>query len=108
MNHELQPPDNGRLIELLRESRPAPALPSGFQTAVWRRIERTQASGEAVSVVAGLAGAIARLLRPRLALAGVAALLVVGTSLGILQGRNLANDIAKQQYLAAVSPPITR
>jgi len=94
-------PNDARLCDLLRASRPAPDLPPGFQNAVWRRLERAETPGETMSVAAWL-------LRPRLALAGVAVMLLVGISIGVLQGNSLANDIARQQYLAAVSPLTTR
>lgn len=44
------------------------------------------------------------LVRPRLALVGVAMLLLTGTLLGVVQGANLAHELAKERYLAAVSP----
>ena len=108
MKNQMQPSDDGRLPTLLRESRPAPPLPPRFQESVWRRIERAQAPGENVSWAAWLDRAAAWLLRPRLALAGVAAMLLVGISIGVVQGGSLAHDLAKQQYLAAVSPLTTR
>ena len=104
MKNEVQQPDDGKLSALLREARPAPPLPPRFQEAVWRRIERAQAPGESLSLAEWLDRAAAWLLRPRLALAGVAAMLVVGISIGVVQGGSLANDLAKQRYLAAVSP----
>ncbi len=108
MKNQVQPPDDGRLRALLRESRPAPDLPPGFQNAVWRRIDRLQAPRETVSLAAWLDLAVTWLLRPRLALAGVAVLLLIGISIGTFQGSRLADDLAKQQYLASVSPLTTR
>ena len=97
-------PNDERLRTLLRDSRPGPPLPPRFQEAVWRRIERAEAPSEAPHLAEWLDHAAAWLLRPRLALAGVAAVLLVGISLGLLQGTHLADERAKQQYLAAVSP----
>lgn len=96
------------LSALLRGARPAPPLPPGFQPAVWRRLEAAQAAREMGSLAEWMDRAVAWLLRPRMALAGVAAMLLVGTSIGILQGANLANALAKQQYLSAVSPLASR
>lgn len=104
MRNDMQPLDDGRLRTRLRESRPAPDLPPGFQNAVWRRLEQAEAATANVSLEEWLDRAVAWLLRPRLALAGVAAMLLVGFSIGALQSGSLANDMAKQQYLAAVSP----
>lgn len=107
MTNQMQPSDDGRLRALLRESRPASPLPPRFQESVWHRIERAQAPSETESWAERLDRAAAWLLRPRLALAGAAAMLLVGISIGVVQGGSLANDLAKQQYLAAVSPPTT-
>ena len=93
---------------LLRGARPSPTLPLRFQEAVWRRIEGIQATHEPASLPEWLDRAAAWLLRPRLALAGVTAMLLVGAVLGVRQGDRLAHDLAKQQYLAAVSPLPTR
>jgi hypothetical protein len=35
-------------------------------------------------------------------------MLLLGISIGVVQGGSLAHDLAKQQYLAAVSPLTTR
>lgn len=107
MKHQAQLPEDARLRALLRESRPAPPLSTRFQESVWHRIERAQALGEDVSWAVWLDHAAAWFLRPRLALAGAAAMLLVGISIGVVQGGILAHDLAKQQYLAAVSPPTT-
>jgi len=104
MKNRVQPPDDARLRSLLRQARPSPALPPRFQESVWRRIERAEAPSESVSLADWLDRAAAWLLRPRLALAGVAAMLVVGIFIGVLQGSSLAHDQAKQRYLTAVSP----
>jgi hypothetical protein len=108
MKKQAQPPDDGRLRAILRQFRPDPPLPPRFQESVWCRIERARASSENVSWADWLDRAAGWLLRPRMALAGAAAMLLVGISIGVAQGGNLANDLAKQQYLAAVSPLTTR
>ncbi len=98
-----QSPGDTKLRVLLRESRPAPELPPGFQNAVWRRIE--QADTPAADWLDALASWF---LRPRRALMTAAAMLVLGISLGIAQGANRANDLAKARYLQSVSPPSLR
>jgi hypothetical protein len=105
MKHQAQLPEDARLRSLLRESRPAPPLPPRFQESVWHRIERAQGPDASVSWAEWLDRAAAWVVRPRLALAGAAAMLLVGISIGVVQGGILAHDLAKQQYLAAVSPP---
>jgi hypothetical protein len=105
MNNNLEPSDES-LRNLLRDARPTPPppLPLDFQTAVWRRIEHAQTANESAPWAEWLDPIAAWLLQPRLALAGVAAMLLVGICIGLLQGDSLANDQAKQQYLAAVNP----
>jgi hypothetical protein len=98
-----QPPDDGGLRALLRESRVAPELPPGFQDAVWRRIERGEAP--AADWLDALA---AWFLGPRRALAMAAVMLVLGLSLGIARGASHATDLAKARYLDSVSPPALR
>jgi hypothetical protein len=106
MNNETHPPGDARLRALLQESRPSPELPPGFHNAVWRHIERLPSRSRSVQPFEWLDLAAAWLVRPRLAFAGIAALLVVGASIGLMQGSSLANDLAKQQYVASVSPRI--
>ena len=103
MKTNSQPPDDGKLRALLRESRLAPELPPGFQDAVWRRIERAEAP--AADWLDALASWF---LRPRRALAMAAVVLLVGLSLGIAQGAAHANDLAKARYLDSISPPALR
>ena len=101
-------PSDKLLRALLRAARPAPPLPPRFQEAVWRRLESAQAPRRAASVAEWLDRAAAWLLRPGLALAGVAAMLLVGTAIGVVQGTSLADELAKQQYLSVVSPFTSR
>jgi hypothetical protein len=103
MKTNSQPPDDGGLRALLRESRLAPELPPGFQDAVWRRIERAEAP--AADWLDALA---AWFLRPRRALVTAAAMLLLGLSLGIAQGASHASDLAKARYLDSVSPAALR
>lgn len=100
--------DDPDLRALLQEARPAPALPPRFQEDVWRRIERAGAP-RATTSPSGWVDQLANwLLRPRLALAGVTVMLLAGFIIGFVQAGSLANEQAKQQYLAAVSPTATR
>jgi hypothetical protein len=98
-----QTPDDAKLRALLRESRLAPELPPRFQDAVWRRLERAEAP--AANWLDALA---AWFLRPRLAFATAAAMLLLGISLGIAQGASHADELAKARYLDSVSPPALR
>jgi hypothetical protein len=103
MKMNSQTPDDAKLRALLRESRLAPELPPGFQDAVWRRLERAEAP--AANWLDALA---AWFLRPRLAFATAAAMLLLGISLGIAQGASHADELAKARYLDSVSPPALR
>lgn len=102
MKSELEPDDLG-LRAVLRESRPAAALPARFQEGVWRRIERAELLAEA-SPGSWLDRWVERLLRPRLALGGLVALLVVSGFAGVLSGTVSAKHAAQERYLAAVAP----
>lgn len=91
---------------LLRQHRPAPPLPPGFQRAVWRRLERVPAPTASILPTAWLDQALAWLFQPRLALAGLAALVVLGAGLGLSDGLGAARTAERDRYLAAVSPLI--
>ena len=108
MNTNSQMPDDARLRVLLRESRPEPELPPGFQNAVWRRIERAELPAPAPPAADWLEAFAAWFLRPRRAFATAAVVLLLGLSLGIARGASHATDLAKARYLDSVSPPALR
>ena len=93
-------PDDARLGTLLRESRPSPSLPPRFQENVWRRIEKADAKS-AANWLDALAG---WLMRPRLAFAVAAVLVLTGLGLGWNNGERLARNDAQARYLSAVAP----
>jgi len=103
-------PNEARLRGLLRDARPTPPLPPRFQEAVWRRIEKAEAEAprEAASPVAWLDRLVERLLRPRWALAGITALLLVSGVAGLLSGTEAAKQAAQTRYLSAVAPNTIR
>ena len=76
-------PDDPRLRSLLRDARPAPNLPPGFQNAVWRRIEH--ADVKSVSLLDRMDELVAWLLRPRHALVAATALVLLGITVGVMQ-----------------------
>jgi hypothetical protein len=47
---------------------------------------------------------VERLLRPRIAVAGLAGLLLVGAVAGVASGQAAARQAAQARYLAAVAP----
>jgi hypothetical protein len=111
MNKENINPDPGsagasdaRLGALLRESRLSPALPPRFQEGVWRRIEKAATPAKATDGISWLDALAALVLRPRLALAAAAALMVAGALLGVREGNQLAKQDAQARYLAVVAP----
>jgi hypothetical protein len=108
MKTENPEPNEARLRDLLRDARPAPPLPPRFQEAVWRRIEQAGSPPEATSVLTGLDRLVERLLRPRFALAGITALLLVSGLAGVLSGNETARQAAQARYLSAVAPPTVR
>lgn len=96
-------PNDERLASLLRESRPAPALPPRFQENVWRRIEHPEQARPAATWIETIASL---LLRPRFAVATACALLLMGVLLGSLNGAAYARQTAQQRYVAAVVMPV--
>ncbi len=104
MNKENNNPEDMKLSALLRESRSAPALPPRFQEGVWRRIEEAAAPGQSAGGIAWLDALAALVLRPRLALATAAVLMVAGALLGVRDGGQMAKQDAQARYLAAVAP----
>lgn len=104
MNPPSFEPGEARLRSLLREAHPAPPLPPRFQDAVWRRIERADAATNTTSLAAWLDQFAAWIVRPRWALAAVTAMLLVGATLGVLDGRSASKQVAQIRYLSAVSP----
>lgn len=93
------------LQTLLRQTRPAPALPPRFQQNVWRRIEDAEAPAQPASWLDALANLI---LRPRFALAAAAVLLLTGVFAGTLEGRQMVRHDAQMNYLASVAPHVLR
>jgi hypothetical protein len=93
------------LQTLLRQTRPAPALPPRFQQNVWRRIEDAEAPAQPASWLDALANLI---LRPRFALAAAAVLLLMGVFAGTLEGRQMVRHDAQMNYLASVAPHVLR
>jgi hypothetical protein len=104
MNKENINPNEARLGALLRESRVSPALPPRFQEGVWRRIEEAAAPVKAVGGITWLDALAALVLRPRLALATAAVLIVAGALLGVRNGNQMAHQDAQARYLAVVAP----
>lgn len=96
-------PEDTKLSSLLRESRVAPPLPPRFQDNVWRRVADTEA-GKATDSPNWIEAAIAFVLRPRFALAAVAALVITGAVIGAHDGSQLARHDAQARYLASVAP----
>ena len=105
-NSQMQ--DDARMRVLLRDARPEPELPPGFQNAVWRRVERAERPAPALRAAGWMDALVAWFLRPRRAFVMAAAMLVLGISLGLAQGVNRAKDLAKARYLDSISPPDLR
>jgi len=115
MNKENINPDSGcaggfaeasdaRLGALLRESRVSPALPPRFQEGVWRRIEEAAAPVKSTGGITWLDALATLVLRPRLAMATAAVLMVAGALLGVREGNQIAKQDAQARYLAVVAP----
>ncbi len=94
-------PEAAKLGALLREVRVSPGLPPRFQQNVWRRIEDAESPVKPTSWIDALA---AFALRPRLAFAATAALVLVGVLLGAIEGAQAARHDAQARYIASVAP----
>lgn len=99
---------NKQLEVLLREARPTPTLPPRFEESVWRRIEHSQAGLALRLPVTWVDRLASRLMRPRLAMVGIAALILIGGLVGVVDGSMSAREAAKEQYLVAVAPSPVR
>lgn len=97
-------PDDARLGTLLREARTTPMLPPRFQENVWRRIERGEKSQPTPARANWLDALATWILRPQLAFALAAVLVLMGVGLGWNSGERLARSEAQARYVAAVAP----
>lgn len=96
--------DDEKLRTLLGESRSTPALPPRFQENVWRRIEGAEKESPATADRTWLDVITGWVLRPRLACAVAAALILAGIGFGWTSGEQLARRDAQARYVAAVAP----
>ncbi|MEI6358383.1 MAG: hypothetical protein WCP53_14980 [Verrucomicrobiota bacterium] len=104
MNPSTPDPDDPRLRDLLRAAHPAEGLPPRFQENVWRRLERAERRAEATSTPVWLAVLMREIFRPAYAAAGLVALMLAGTWLGIREGDGRVHLAGRARYVAAVSP----
>ncbi len=104
MKNENQSENESALRTLLGRARPAPALPPRFQEGVWRRIAKTEAPVE----LGWLDRLLVTFMRPRLALVGLAAMLLLSTVAGLMDGTASARQTAQARYLSAVAPNTVR
>ena len=102
-----QQQDEARLLALLRESKPTSPLPPRFQENVWRRIECVEV-GQPGERRNWLDAFVNLVLRPRLAFAAVAVLVLMGTVLGVREGVQTARHEAQARYVTAVAPDVLR
>jgi hypothetical protein len=103
MNKENLTPDDAKLGSLLRESRVTTQLPPRFQENVWRRIADSETAKSADSVT-WIDSLIALVLRPRLAFAALAVLVIGGAAIGAREGTHQARHEAQVRYVASVAP----
>ena len=99
MSEDMMQAGDEKLGKLLRANRPVAELPPGFQNNVWRRIEK----GEQPK--AGIAELLAGwFLRPRLATAGLAAVVLLAAGAGAMHGIKSGEREARDKYVASVDP----
>jgi cytochrome c-type biogenesis protein CcmH/NrfG len=106
MNEKNLNQDEQKLGELLREARVALPLPPRFQQNVWRLIENEEARLSASPDTSWLDAFAVWVLRPRLAFAVAALLVLMGGGMGWNNGRQLAQSEAQNRYLTAVAPSV--
>ncbi|MGN6552444.1 MAG: hypothetical protein ACTHLW_01755 [Verrucomicrobiota bacterium] len=73
---------------------------------MWRRIE-TGDSRVSAPTAGWLDVVVSWLTQPRHAAIGVTVLVFFGITIGVIQGGNTAHELARDRYLAAVSPGAT-
>ena len=99
MKEDKLEPVDANLTALLRSGRPSAELPLGFRDAVWRRIEKGERR------TAGLVERLAQLfLRPRLAMATAAAVILLAAGAGAVRGISAGERQAMHRYVASVDP----
>lgn len=103
MNTNNSNPEDSKLRSLLRESRPAPSLPPRFQENVWRRIADAE-TVETSGAPAWLESLVSLVLRPKLAFASLALLVLAGAAVGMRKGNEVARHEAQVRYVASVAP----
>jgi hypothetical protein len=99
MSENMMQAGDEKLTKLLRATRPVAALPPGFQNEVWRRIEKGEEPQ--AGIVELLAGWF---LRPRLATAGLAAVVLLAAGAGAMHGIKSGEREARDKYVASVDP----
>lgn len=99
------PENDPKLQSLLAEAKPDVSIPPGFREGVWRRVDRQVAVRRRHQ---WLERTLDWMATPLHAMAGATALVVLGVSIGLLQGTHLAHDLARDRYVSAVSPAQTR
>jgi hypothetical protein len=99
MSENMMQSGDEKLGKLLRATRPVAELPPGFQNDVWRRIEKgEQPKAGIVELLAGW------FLRPRLATAGLAAVVLLAAGAGAIHGMKSGEREARDRYVASVDP----
>jgi hypothetical protein len=104
MNDTNLDPHDLKLRQLLRESRTSPSLAPRFAEGVWRCIERAETRDTTSQGLSWLDAVAGWVLRPRLAFAVAALLVVAGVGLGWRDGAQHVRQQAQARYLAAVAP----
>ena len=104
MNSSTPDDNEARLRDLLREAHPAPLLPPRFQEGVWRRLAQIEAKSGTTTTTGWFEQFVAGLLRPAYASIGVASMMLLGTWLGVRNGKQQSYQTEQTRYLAAVSP----
>ncbi|PWU18643.1 MAG: hypothetical protein C5B50_08520 [Verrucomicrobia bacterium] len=99
MRNDIHEVPDDKLTALLKAARPSAELPVGFQGAVWRRIET--AGHHSPGVLERLA---AWLLMPRVALAGLAVVVLLAAGIGAARGIQIGEREARDQYMTSVDP----
>ena len=104
MNPSAPNPDDPKLRDLLRAAHPAPTLHPRFEENVWRRLERAERRPEATSTPGWLDVLMGGIFRPAYAAAGLAALMLTGTWMGMREGDGRVHLADRARYITAVSP----
>jgi len=106
MNDRQDQANDVQLKRILRDARPEPRLPPRFAESVWHRIERAEVESRSSEGWPWLLPWLSWMLRPKWALTGAMAIMLLGALVGLMHGAGDAHQAARDRYVASVAPQV--